>query len=462
MRAASLLFLLSLCAWGQLPIPGSGGAGGGGGGASPFFGDITAVTVASSATPAFSLSPVAGQSPIRFEIAPLVNVTTPTITNLTAGATFFISITTDGTHTWSWNNIATNVCPIYTAAVANTVQKLQVSADGVTINGLGCVSNIGGLTYFGSTVSASATSPGSGNMDCRTTTSGLDCYDGTTHWKQYPSTGLALSALAAQAADTVVMNATGGSAAPTAYAMPTCTSGADLYNTSTHAWTCVSTGGGSSTPPYIVLGSSSYIPDLSMMQATLPDTYTWTSFNTPSSIATTNHSKVLGVANSNGNQWRGQTTPVGTVASLEVAFSITMQNVASTTSEMCGVGGYDGTTYFGIFIQQTAGNGVATIAGGYFNSLTGVFNNAAGTGISVDFTKTHDFKITAAALNIAGGTVTMALGDGLGNFTTIVSSNITGGLGTIQSWWFGCNNNSAGAAAYSGTTYMNVKHFLFN
>lgn len=53
-----------------------------------------------------------------------------------------------------------------------------------------------------------------------------------------------LATLATQAADTVDMNATGGSASPTAVAMPTCTTGADLYNTSTHSWSCVSTGGG--------------------------------------------------------------------------------------------------------------------------------------------------------------------------------------------------------------------------
>lgn len=55
---------------------------------------------------------------------------------------------------------------------------------------------------------------------------------------------VALASLATQAADTVVQNATGGSATPTAVAMPTCTTGADLYNTSTHSWSCVSTGGG--------------------------------------------------------------------------------------------------------------------------------------------------------------------------------------------------------------------------
>jgi parallel beta-helix repeat protein len=46
-----------------------------------------------------------------------------------------------------------------------------------------------------------------------------------------------------QAADTVVMNATGSSAVPSAVAMPTCTTGADLYNTTTHTWSCVGTGG---------------------------------------------------------------------------------------------------------------------------------------------------------------------------------------------------------------------------
>ena len=63
----------------------------------------------------------------------------------------------------------------------------------------------------------------------------------------------ALTGIPAQAADTVVMNATGGSAAPTAVAMPTCTTGAVLYNTSTHAWSCVTTG--SSAVNYIWTGS---------------------------------------------------------------------------------------------------------------------------------------------------------------------------------------------------------------
>lgn len=62
------------------------------------------------------------------------------------------------------------------------------------------------------------------------------------------ATGLPLSGHTNQAADTVVMNASGSSAAPTAVAMPTCTSGADLYNTTTHTWSCVTTGGGGGLP----------------------------------------------------------------------------------------------------------------------------------------------------------------------------------------------------------------------
>lgn len=159
-------------------------SGGGGSGASPFFGNITAVSVASSATPAFSLAAVSSQSPILFQISPTTNVTGPTITNPSKGALFYISVTTDGTHTWSWNSIASNVCPIYTAAAATTTALLQVLDDGSTITGRGCWISIGGMVFYGAAVSASSTAPGSGNMDCRVTSAGVDCYDGTGHWIQ--------------------------------------------------------------------------------------------------------------------------------------------------------------------------------------------------------------------------------------------------------------------------------------
>ena len=58
------------------------------------------------------------------------------------------------------------------------------------------------------------------------------------------ATGAVTVSLNTQAADTVDMNATGSTAVPTAVAMPTCTSGSDLYNTSTHTWSCVAPSAG--------------------------------------------------------------------------------------------------------------------------------------------------------------------------------------------------------------------------
>ena len=77
------------------------------------------------------------------------------------------------------------------------------------------------------------------------------------------ATGLPLSGLTTQSADTVVMNATGSSASPTAVAMPTSgtngcagTSNALTYNTSTHALGCNSISGGSTPAPEFVTWDS--------------------------------------------------------------------------------------------------------------------------------------------------------------------------------------------------------------
>jgi hypothetical protein len=73
-----------------------------------------------------------------------------------------------------------------------------------------------------------------------------------------------------QAADTLVMNATGSSAVPSAVAMPTCTSGADLYNTTTHTWSCVSGGSGDFVKIAQVVTSGSAT---SMSFTSIPGTY---------------------------------------------------------------------------------------------------------------------------------------------------------------------------------------------
>ena len=58
-------------------------------------------------------------------------------------------------------------------------------------------------------------------------------------------TGTQSDATPASPANTMRMNASGSVAPDTDVTLPTCTTGADLYNTTTHTWSCVSTGGGS-------------------------------------------------------------------------------------------------------------------------------------------------------------------------------------------------------------------------
>lgn len=114
----------------------------GAGGGSVFTGS-TAVTSAFSATPTFSLADVSVKSPIRFEPGAMTaNVTAVTFTNKTAGATFYIAWLQDGTggRTINYGASATNACQPDATAGATTTQAFQVSADGTTVNGIGCPS----------------------------------------------------------------------------------------------------------------------------------------------------------------------------------------------------------------------------------------------------------------------------------------------------------------------------------
>ena len=73
-----------------------------------------------------------------------------------------------------------------------------------------------------------------------------------TNLSHTTNASLPLTGVATQAADSVVMNASGSTAHPTAVVLPTCaTSGhADVYDPSTHTWTCNAiSGGGSSGIP---------------------------------------------------------------------------------------------------------------------------------------------------------------------------------------------------------------------
>ena len=77
----------------------------------------------------------------------------------------------------------------------------------------------------------------------------------TVNNANWSGTGLALTNIAAIAADSFLLNATGGSASPTAVALPSCSTGTSAltYNTSTHAVGCNSIAGGGGNPgPYTV------------------------------------------------------------------------------------------------------------------------------------------------------------------------------------------------------------------
>jgi hypothetical protein len=96
-------------------------------------------------------------------------------------------------------------------------------------------------------------------------------FDSNSHWQLEGQLGnvtltsaLALSGLATQAADTVIANATGSSAAPTAVAFPTggtngCAGATNAigYNTSTHAFVCNTISSGTITFPATVASATS-------------------------------------------------------------------------------------------------------------------------------------------------------------------------------------------------------------
>jgi hypothetical protein len=90
------------------------------------------------------------------------------------------------------------------------------------------------------------TSDGGGNFldsGCSATGGVATCSNGFSGLTAAQLPAIPLTKLANQAQDTILINE-GASGPPTAVAMPACTTGAILYNTSTHAFSCVTTGGG--------------------------------------------------------------------------------------------------------------------------------------------------------------------------------------------------------------------------
>lgn len=110
---------------------------------------------------------------------------------------------------------------------------------------------------YGGFISSPEGTVGNGTLGANAAAATDVCYaDTTTHaylcsfnnsaFLPLVTSPVALSELATQAANTIDMNASGSSAAPTAVVMPACAASghADVYDPSAHTWTCNSIGGG--------------------------------------------------------------------------------------------------------------------------------------------------------------------------------------------------------------------------
>lgn len=140
------------------------------------------------------------------------------------------------------------------AATTNTLTNKSISGATNTLSAIANASltnsaiTIGGAsTALGGSVAASAmdfsTAPAIG-----ATAPSTGAFAGLTVTSAFTATGLVTPAdLAAQAANTALVNATGGSASPTAVAIGSCSTGTSAltYNTTTHAFGCNSISGGS-------------------------------------------------------------------------------------------------------------------------------------------------------------------------------------------------------------------------
>lgn len=147
------------------------------GGAQSNFASSSGCVVSSSATPAFNFADITGpKSCTVVSFTPTVNVTAPTFTNTTKGAVMAISITTDGTHTFTWNNtIASNACNPDTGVATTTTAIVQIAPDGTTVNGIGCTGGNAGTLAVGPFGSSPSATPAAGNIRCNAVATGIDC-----------------------------------------------------------------------------------------------------------------------------------------------------------------------------------------------------------------------------------------------------------------------------------------------
>ena len=214
-----------------------------------------ASTVVNASSPGVGLCHFAGSTQTCTSSA--VNLAGADVTGVLPGANGGTGVANTGfTITLAGNLVTTGAFNTTFAQGATTTVTLPSTSStmartdaGQTFTGTQTFSTPIALTSLASTV-VNATNPAVGL--CHFAGSTQTCTSSTVATADIASNAVTLAKLATQAADTVLMNATSGSAVPAAVAMPTTgtngcagASNALIYNTSTHALGCnsISAGG---------------------------------------------------------------------------------------------------------------------------------------------------------------------------------------------------------------------------
>jgi hypothetical protein len=219
-----------------------------------------------------------------------------------------------------------------------------------------------------------------------------------------------------QASNTVLMNATGSPAVPSAVAMPTCTTGADLYNTTTHTWSCVGTGVGAVSGSLVLLESHTASASSTISFTSCLNNASYNAFlirvrNTSLSTgATTGNALKMVISDNGGSSYLSASSYTWVLGFGGPNASASAQQAASTTSFRVGLlnqitAGVGDSEDITIYPGVSTGTGVNSP---YYTVANGVHQDTGlmafyGTG---QYTGAIANPITAVQFSLITGTIT--------------------------------------------------------